>query len=127
MDNNECARRYRLRHPERVKASVARYALTHPEVIKRRNQKWNARLIKFKDKRLARPDVCRLGVCTSCKRDIKDGEIKRTVLHHFTYDYAHPSWYVTELCLLCHAGEHARLMKLGWIVPEINKPVEITA
>lgn len=111
------SKRWRLRNLDKAKQIVKRYAETHPDVIKRRNDKWNSHLLKFKDKRLALLTVVRTNVCSKCKRTT------RTALHHFTYDYTHPEWYVKELCLPCHNAEHARLRKLKLTVPEINKHI----
>ncbi len=48
----------------------------------------------------------REGICQACKRDIKDGEIKATSIHHLFYDKEDPTKYTIELCHRCHMHYH---------------------
>lgn len=75
-----------------------------------KNRKWHPingpRRISFKGKAIYTKTNPRIGTCTFCKRTIKNGELKRTVMHHIEYDELNPLAHTVELCSRCHINYH---------------------
>lgn len=98
---NEYQKVYRINHPNRSK----KYLDNNPHKYKY----YHNRRIKFKGKSLIIDKQLRVGVCSFCKKSVKNGDIKRTNLHHIKYDIEHPEENTIELCVGCHRKEHKKI------------------
>jgi len=110
-------------HPNYSKENYQRTLDLHPD-----HRKW---LIKFKHKLIYLGFNVLTEKCSKCKKTVKNGEIKRTVLHHDIYNWNDILANTRELCTSCHnkfrSGVpcpicHRTLPNTRPETPEINRP-----
>ena len=66
------------------------------------------RIIIFRKKRYLLKKNPRTGICSRCFRSKARGEIKRTQMHHTSYDPTDVLANTMELCVRCHYQMHPR-------------------
>ena len=72
------------------------------------SQKWNPRLMKFRDKHIHVKENPRIGVCNLC-RAVVGTDCEKTSIHHLEYHDDDPLRDTIELCNSCHAKTHLTL------------------
>lgn len=73
---------------------------------------YSPRRFRFQGKYLLADRNPRTGICALCNRKVVDGDIRRTNLHHFSYDPSDPLAHTIEVCVRCHRRIHAGIIQV---------------